>query len=220
MNRKLLAVWGFTALLLISQLVDSPALEATAPKSDARKILSLDADWRFQKGDSPLPGRTKLGGWRHRVDPRGEALAQEISTPGLDTSGREWAAGSYISRGKDTTGEEWREGGNLGPKGSVFFAWFRTEIKDFAARRPTLELIGVTGGDVTIYVNGIKLKQHRGGKAEMFSVDVSSAWKPAGVNVIALLVEAKDSAYLDSAVELVDREKVEVPATSWASPAF
>ena len=220
MNRRLLAVFGLTLLLLISHQVNSPALEATAPKAEARKVLSLDADWRFQKGDSPLPGRTKLGGWRHRVDPRGEALAQEISTPGLDTSGREWAAGSYISRGKDTTGEEWREGGNLGPKGSVFFAWFRTEIKGFAARRPTLELIGVTGGDVTIYVNGIKLKQHRGGRAEMFEVDVSSAWKPAGMNVIALLVEGKDSAYLDSAVELVDREQLDVPATSWASPAF
>ena len=62
MNRRLLAVCGFTALLLISQLVDSPALEASAPKAEARKVLSLDADWRFQKGDSPLPGRTKKVG--------------------------------------------------------------------------------------------------------------------------------------------------------------
>ena len=51
MNQRLLAVCGITALLLISQQVDSPAFEATAPKAEVRKILSLDADWRFQKGD-------------------------------------------------------------------------------------------------------------------------------------------------------------------------
>ena len=198
----------------------SQAEEATAPNAGARKVLSQDDDWRFQKGDSPLPGRTKLGGWRYRIDPRGEALAKEVSTPGLDTSGPEWAAGSYISRGKDTTGEEWREGGNLGPKGSLFHAWFRTEIKGFAARRPTLEFIGVTGGDAEVYVNGTRLKQHRGGRAEMFTVDVSSVWNPTGINVIALLMEAKDSAYLDSPVELVDLDQAALPATSWASPAF
>ena len=207
-------------LVLAAHVCASQAEEATEPNAGARKVLSQDDDWRFQKGDSPLPGRTKLGGWRYRIDPRGEALAKEVSTPGLDTSGPEWAAGSYISRGKDTTGEEWREGGNLGPKGSVFHAWFRTEIKGFAARRPTLEFIGVTGGDAAVYVNGARLKQHRGGRAEMFTVDISSVWNPTGINVIALLMEAKDNAYLDSPVELVDLDQTALPATSWASPAF
>lgn len=205
-----------TILTLILAMV---AISFTS-QGASREIIPLNEGWRFQKGDSPLPGRTKLGGWRYRVDPRGEALARDVSTPGLDTSGHEWAAGSSISRGKDTTGEEWREGGNLGPKGSVFYAWLRTEIKGDAARRPMLEFIGVTGGDVSIYVNGIRLKQHRGGRAEMFAVDVSSAWNPEGINVIALLIEAKDSFYLDSPVELVDLDQTAVPATSWASPVF
>jgi hypothetical protein len=62
MNQRLLAVCGITALLLISQQVDSPAFEATAPKAEVRKILSLDADWRFLKMDSSLPVRTKKVG--------------------------------------------------------------------------------------------------------------------------------------------------------------
>jgi len=192
----------------------------TVPQT-SRTIVSLDKDWRFHKGTLPLPGRIPVEGWRYRMEPKGETAALEgaatVTAEGLDVSGEDWKQGTRFEYGKDVTGQEWMQGGNLRPKGEPLFAWFHTQIPGVPAKLPALEFYGVQGVG-SIYVNGVKLAR-REGIQETFVVDVRPVWKTNGVNMIALLVEAREYGGLYGSVNLVDMA-VPIPATSQLSPAY
>ncbi len=186
-----------------------------------RTVVSLDKNWRFQKGTLPLPGRIPVEGWRYCMEPNGEKAALEatgiMTADDLNVSGEEWKQGTRFEYAKDVTGQEWMQGGNLRPKGEALFAWFRAQVPGVPAALPALEFYGVQGVGF-IYVNGVKLARCEGIQ-ETFVVDVRSVWKTNGVNNISLLIEAKEYGGIYGPVNFVDLA-VPVPVTSHLSPAY
>lgn len=202
-------------LLAVARASQAPAGEAP------RTVVSLDKDWRFHKGALELPGRVPVRDWLYRMEPKGRQAALDatavMTAEALDTTGAGWKKGLRFEYEKDTSGDAWMEGGNHYPKGKPLFAWFRAQVPGVPASRPALEFRDVQGL-AFIYVNGVRLKRHQS-RAQSFVVELQSAWKPAGTNTIAVLIESKGFGGLADAPRFVDLA-AEIPATSQLSPSY
>jgi beta-galactosidase len=206
------------AALLISWLHTG---DATAVDT-LRKTISLDQGWRFKKGAVELPGRTPVSGWRYRLDSRGEASAKVMAAPGLDTSGKEWVAGSLFDAraGKKEASilQGWLAVGDMNRDDAFLPAWFRAELPGKSATRPVLECSRIHR-IAHVYVNGVKLARHEG-QEEEFTVDLRKVWKQEGSNSVAVLIEGVDGWGTLGEVKFVDLDKVEFPVTSPISPDY
>ena len=148
-------------------------LATTAGADSARQRILMDSGWRFHRGeiagvstDAPKGG---IRNWRWiAADGKSESMAD----PRLDTSGGGWA--------DTTTGAE-VFGGRVG------FAWFRAVLSAPAGAARVLVFENVDD-NATIYLNGMKVGGHSGW-GEEFEVDLAPAWRAAGSNVLAVLVE-------------------------------
>jgi len=206
----------------IAMVLLAVAMASQAPAGEApRTVVSLDKDWRFHKGALELPGRVPVRDWLYRMEPKGRQAALDatavMTAEALDTTGAGWKKGMRFEYEKDTSGDAWMEGGNHYPKGKPLFAWFRAQMPGVPAARPALEF-GDVQGLVHIFVNGVMLKRHQS-RAQSFVVDLQPVWKPAGVNTIALLVEAKGYGGLGGSPTFVDLA-AEIPANSQLSTAY
>ena len=213
----------FMPILLGAALLSS-SLQAgkVTANNTLRKTISLDQGWRFKKGAFDLPGRTPVTGWRYSMDARGEASAKVMAAPGLDTSGKEWAAGSTFDARKGKKEEAIRQGwlavGDMHPEDTFLSAWFRAELPGGSATRPVLECSRLQR-IAYIYVNGVKLARLEG-QEEEFTVELSRVWKNEGTNSIAILIEGVDDWGTVGNVKLVDLDKVVFPTTSPISPDY
>ncbi|RYX82430.1 DUF4982 domain-containing protein [bacterium] len=142
-----------------------------AQNSPPRERLSLDADWRFHKGDfadsKPLGQGYVLQKWRWKAGKDEAALTE------------------------DTSGPSWKD---AGPSDDVFgrqpgFAWFRATLPavDALKSQPLLRFSGVDD-NATVYLNGQKLIYHEGWD-RAFEVSLQNAWKAGVPNELAVLVE-------------------------------
>ena len=187
-----------------------------------RKTISLDQGWRFKKGAFNLPGRTPVSGWRFRMDARGEASGDVMAAPGLDTSGKEWAAGSTFDarKGKKEASilQGWLAVGDMNREDAFLPAWFRAELPGKLATRPVLECSRIHR-IAHVYVNGVKLARLEG-QEEEFTVDLSAVWKTEGTNSVAVLIEGVDDWGTIGDVKFVDLDKVVFPASSPISPDY
>ena len=141
-----------------------------------RQRILLDADWRFHRGEIPgvaiQPGGTPVTHWRWMADDAGPTDADRMAAPELDTSGGDW---KDAKTGEDTF------------KGRVGFSWYRTTLPAAPDPAPALHFDGVDD-NATVYLNGQKLASHQGWDLP-FDVNLASAWKAGGPNVVAVLVE-------------------------------
>ncbi|HEV2968525.1 MAG TPA: glycoside hydrolase family 2 TIM barrel-domain containing protein, partial [Pirellulales bacterium] len=167
-----LGVGGFVeaaTLFILCVIVGGSAQGAGSP----REVTSLDADWRFHRGDSATPGIGRpIAAWRWKEERRGEASAAEMAAADLKTDGADW---------KDAK-----------PGDDVFhgrrgFCWFRTELPAAVADKPTL-LFESVDDNAVVYLNGKRLIAHQGWN-DPFSVPLAEAWRKDGPNVLAVLVE-------------------------------
>ena len=139
-----------------------------------RERLSLDAGWKFLRGEVPgtaaAPTGMPITRWRYIA---GEpADAARMVDAGLDTMGAEW---KDAATGQETFG------------GRVGFAWFRTMLPDAPGAVHSLHFECVDD-NATVYLNGEMLLRHEGWD-DPFDVDLAKAWKRGGPNALAVLVE-------------------------------
>jgi len=202
----------------------SPSLPAgeVAATNALRKIISLDQGWRFKIGGFNLPGRTPVSGWRYCMDARGEASADSMAVPGLDTSGKEWAAGSMFDarKGKKEASilQGWLAVGDMNRDDTFLPAWFRAGLPGKSATRPVLECSRLHR-IAHVYVNGVKLARLEGPEGE-FTVDLKAVWKNEGTNSVAILIEGVEDWGTVGDVKFVDLDQVAFPAASPISPDY
>ena len=216
------------ALILLLVVADrsqwASSLQAGGPTAtdEVRKTISLDQGWRFKVGAFDLPGRTPISGWRYRMDARGEASADVMVAPGLDTTGKEWAAGSTFDarpgKKEESILQGWLAVGDMNREDAFVTAWFRVELPGKSATRPVLEISRIQR-IAHIYVNGVKLARFEG-QEEEFTVDLSAVWKNEGTNSVAVLIEGVDNWGSLGDVKFVDLDKVVFPTTSPISPDY
>ncbi len=223
MKKNIISLIGFAILHLCSACSLSAQEADAIQKPDIlRKTISLDQGWRFQEGRFTLPERTQVSAWRYRLDARGEASADVMAAPGLDTSGPDWAEGSKFDARKGQKEESilqgWLAVGDMNRKDDFVSAWFRAELPGGPATRPTLEFSRINR-IAHVYVNGVKLAR-REGPEEDFSVDLSKVWKNEGTNSVAVLVEGLDNWGTIGTVNFVDLDKVVFPSTHPISPDY
>jgi hypothetical protein len=129
MKRRLIIMCSVMAACLTAQMAQAGEPSATDP---IRKTMSLDQGGRFKEGWFTLPERTPVVGWRYRLDARGEASADVMAAPGVDTSGPEWAEGSKFDARKGQKEESilqgWLAVGDMNRKDDFMTAWFRAEV--------------------------------------------------------------------------------------------
>ncbi|NBS53639.1 MAG: hypothetical protein EBS96_13710, partial [Spartobacteria bacterium] len=203
----------------MAQVAQAGEPSATDP---IRKTMSLDQGWRFKEGWFTLPERTPVAGWRYRLDARGEASADVMAAPGVDTSGPEWAEGSKFDARKGQKEESilqgWLAVGDMNRKDDFMTAWFRAELPGKSATRPALEFSRIHR-IAHVYVNGVKLARKEG-QEEDFTVDLSNVWKNEGTNSVAVLIEGLDNWGTLGDVKFVDLDKVVFPSTHPISPDY
>ncbi len=140
--------------------------------SSPRQRISLDADWRFYRGEVPGAAFVAQGApvtrWRWRV----AGDADKATVPGPDISSGDW---QDAATGEDVC------------KGRVGFAWYVTTLPQSTGTSPLMQFEGVDD-NATVYLNGQRLASHAGWN-EAFEVALKPAWRPAGPNVLAVLVE-------------------------------
>ena len=203
--------------LALSTVMVSSLSAASSPSP--RQTICFNQDWRFRAGHSALPGRVRVENWRHQLIDPAKGEAGDVNVPSADSSsGEGWQEGGFIRRGEDTLGREWEQGGNLGPRGSTFYAWICSEIPGVVATEPTLEFESING-IAHIYVNGIMLRRYDS-RRELCVVDLAKAWKDEGINSIAVLIESKDTGGIAGAVHFLDKANVVVPADNPISPDY
>lgn len=161
----------FTALGLLLLSLTTLSAQAAAP---GRERLSLDAGWRFLRGEVPgtaaAPSGTPITRWRYIA---GEpADAAKMADADLDTAGADW---KDAATGQDTFG------------GRVGFAWFRATLPSATGSVHSLHFEGVDD-NATVYLNGQMLLHHEGWD-DPFDADLTKAWKSGGPNALAVLVE-------------------------------
>ena len=161
--------------LATSLLLLLTATLGAAVGAPARERISLDAGWRFLRGEIPgtadAPTGTPITHWRWTAEATGSDAALTTAPP-LDPASRGW---------KDAaTGDE-VFGGRVG------FAWFQTTLPEASGQTHTLHFEGVDD-NATVYLNGQRLTHHDGWD-DPFDVDLTAAWKTGGPNVLAVLVE-------------------------------
>ena len=219
MKRRLIITCSVLAACVIAQMAQAGEPSATDP---IRKTMSLDQGWRFKEGWFTLPERTPVVGWRYRLDARGEASADVMAAPGVDTSGPEWAEGSKFDARKGQKEESilqgWLAVGDMNRKDDFMTAWFRAELPGKSATRPALEFSRIHR-IAHVYVNGVKLARKEG-QEEDFTVDLSKVWKNEGTNSVAVLIEGLDNWGTLGDVKFVDLDKVVFPSTHPISPDY
>ena len=161
----------FAALGLLLLPLTTISSRAAAP---GRERISLDAGWKFLRGEVPgtaaAPTGTPIARWRYIAGEPAEAA--KMAEAGQDTTGADW---KDAATGQDTFG------------GRVGFAWFRTSLSDATGAVHSLHFEGVDD-NATVYLNGQMLTHHEGWD-DPFDVDLSKAWKSGGPNALAVLVE-------------------------------
>lgn len=140
-----------------------------------RRCELLDFDWRFK----PLPAfefkdAVGLTDWKWT---RGEAnQAKLMANPDLDTSGPDWK-----TTNPDTFNSDHAQMDYTG------YAWFRTLLPELAGPGRAVSFTHVDD-NAEIYLNGKLLDSHRGWSSR-FMVNLDSAWKTGGPNVLTVRVE-------------------------------
>ena len=161
--RSLFAVCGLLALM--------PFAQAAAPSG--RERILFDAGWRFHLASAGvLKDTVTIADWRWKADDQGIADAAAMTATGLDTAGADWKT---AQPGEDTF------------KKRVGFSWYRTILPNVPGPQRTAHF-EVVDDNATVYLNGKKLAVHLGYN-EPFDVELDSAWKDPGPNVLAVLVE-------------------------------
>jgi beta-galactosidase len=161
-------VFGLLLLLIPVNAADAP-----------REIYSLDAGWKFHRGD--IPGALfsqPIAAWRWKADDRGESSASEMAAPDL------------------ATGDGWQDAqpGDNTFKGRGGSSWYRAVIKGRALDRVVFHFDSIFGNtSAAVYLNGKKIGQHDW-SAKPFEVAAETAWKTSGDNVLAVVIgNTKDS---------------------------
>jgi hypothetical protein len=126
-------------------------------------------------------------GWRFSPDPQNKLLAQDVTKPDYDDSS--WKTINALSW--------WQPQGFSDYHGA---AWYRKKfpLPSLQQNEQARIYFGSADGDVTVYLNGYKLMEHKLGPAPMydgwnksFTWNIPPAWlKPTG-NVLAVEVTSK-----------------------------
>lgn len=148
-----------------------PAEHALAP----RRCELLDFEWRFKPAPPmQLRDAVALDKWVWTKDESNhEAL---MTRPDLDTSGPAWKTTNPGSAGESNAQMDY-----------VGHAWFRTVLPEMNEPGRTVSFTHVDdNGD--IYLNGKLLDSHQGWSSP-FTVNLDSAWKTGGPNVLAVRVD-------------------------------
>lgn len=158
---------AFAPALLLALFLFGSGGSSVCPAATRSRLL-FDAGWRFRM-EPPSTARSGavVTGWRCA-----DASAADVApaAPAFDDS-----AWKPVKVGDDVF------------QGRVGYAWFRAVLPSARYSRRVLSFASVDDiGDV--YVNGIKLTHHEGWD-DPFDVPVDAAWKPAGRNVVAVLVQ-------------------------------
>jgi len=180
---------------------------ATRAADTTRAEISLDAGWRFHRGD--IPGalfRQPITSSRWKADGCGEVSAAEMTAPDL------------------ATGDGWQDAkpGDNTFKGREGCAWYRAVVQGKALDRVALHFDSIFGNtSAAIYLNGRKSGQHDW-STKPFEVAAETAWKTSGDNVLAVLVgNGRDSG---GGIGPVVVEGIENPAqlslTHLANPSY
>ena len=156
------SLFAYSLLLL-------PFMARAAPPARQRQLM--DSGWRFQvAAPTDLAHASAVTAWRFR--PGLPSEAGPMTAADLDTSGGDW---------KDAAPKQDTFGGRVG------FAWYRTTLPALPTSHRVLHFEGVDD-NATVYLNGVKLLHHEGWN-DPFDVPLDGAWKTAGSNVVAVLVE-------------------------------
>jgi len=133
----------------------------------------MDAGWRFHLASTPvLKNPVPISSWRWKADDQGPTDAATLAAPTLDTSGAGWQSAH--------TGDDVFQG-------RVGYAWFRTSLPSIPGPHRELQFQGVDD-NATVYLNGRRLAYHAGWN-DPFDVTLDPAWRPAGPNALAVLVQ-------------------------------
>jgi beta-galactosidase len=134
-----------------------------------RRVDLIDADWRFTPSHEALLKGVSVTNW-----------VWEPGTPDQEAA--------MISPTMDTTGGNWKpttSGSSTLPENS--YGWFRTTLPNIAGPGRTLHFEAIDDNG-TIYLNGVKLLYHEGW-SDAFDVNIDSAWRDNGPNVLVVLVQ-------------------------------
>ncbi|WP_222598423.1 glycoside hydrolase family 2 protein [Lentzea tibetensis] len=153
-------------LLLSTMLVGAPAASAYEPPA-TRQHVGLDAGWRFVRSD-----------------------VAGAETPGFNDS-----AWTPVTVPHTWNASDGQDGGSNYHRGIGWYRKHFTPPSSLAGKRLWLQFDGVNQV-ADVWVNGVRLGQHRGGFAA-FRFDATSAVKPGQDNVIA--VKADNAAKPDVA---------------------
>ena len=159
-----------TLVLALSALCLSSLSFAAAPQPRDRALI--DAGWKFTRGDFGLKlAGTPVTDWRWKAEPAGEDSIPAMSVENIDTSGPGWADAK--------TGQDFFAGNKS-------FVWVRTILPVMKGPAPILHFESLDD-DGWVFLNGKHLVDHMGWN-EPFDVPLAEAWRPAGPNVLAVLI--------------------------------
>ncbi|HET6386354.1 MAG TPA: beta-galactosidase GalA [Armatimonadota bacterium] len=161
----------FAALTAVICSALAPA--AARASTPVRQRILMDAGWRFHLASTPvLKNPVPISSWRWKADDQGPTDAATLAAPTLDTSGAGWQSAH--------TGDDVFQG-------RVGYAWFRTSLPSIPGPHRELQFQGVDD-NATVYLNGRRLAYHAGWN-DPFDVTLDPAWRPAGPNALAVLVQ-------------------------------
>lgn len=139
-----------------------------------RRCELLDFDWRFKAMPQvELQDAAALTQWMWIKEQPGQT-AEQLSSPDLDTS--DWKATNPAQT--DTNHAQMNYTG---------YAWFRTVLPEMAGPGRTLSFPEVDDNG-EIYLNGKLVDSHQGYNSP-FMVNLDSAWKNGGPNVLVVRVQ-------------------------------
>lgn len=155
---------------------DGPAPAApTGHEPGPRRCELLDFDWRFKAEPVvQLRDAVALDKWAWtKMEPNQEDL---MTKPDFDVSGTDWKITDPGTVSDANAQMDY-----------VGHAWFRTVLPEFAGAGRTISFKQVDD-NCDVYLNGKLLDSHQGWSAP-FTVDLDSAWKTGGPNVLVVRVE-------------------------------
>ena len=182
------------------------AVASSFADSAPRDRALIDAGWKFTRGDFGLKlAGTPVADWRWKADDRGEASIPDMSVENLDTSGPGWADATI---GQDLFA------------GNKSFVWMRTTLPVMKGAAPILHFESLDD-DGWIFLNGKHLMDHMGWN-EPVDIALDPAWRPAGPNVLAILVgnSGGGPGGIMGPCLLQSGEEVIAPPNHPANPAF
>ena len=168
---------GVVVSVVLAAMAVAPraCLSQNQADSPSRQRILLDAGWRFKLApEAAISDAVEIVNWRWKTD---DLKGRDVENAGsdVDTSGPDW---HDAKSGDDTF------------QGRTGFEWFRAVLPDVPGPYRVIHFETVDD-NATVYLNGRRVARHVGW-SEPFDVPLDEAWKPGGVNSLAVLVENND----------------------------